>query len=101
MPMKNGKLFFPVKAEIRRKIKKQAGDFVSITIAPDESTLEIPNEFEECLQLEAAARAFFRSLKESEQKAYIQWIYEAKRDTTRAERITKALDMLLKKQRRS
>ena len=27
MPMGNGKLFLPVKAEIRKKIKKQSGDF--------------------------------------------------------------------------
>ena len=99
MPMKNGNLFFPVKAEIRKQIKKQAGDTVSIVLYPDNSSIEIPAELDECLQAEPAAHRFFTTLKDSEQKAYISWIYEAKKDETRAERIVKAIDRLLKKQK--
>ncbi len=36
MPMGNGHLFLPVKAEIRKKIKKQEGDYVDIVLYPDE-----------------------------------------------------------------
>ena len=35
MPMGAGKLFLPVNAAIRKKIKKQAGDTVKIVLYPD------------------------------------------------------------------
>ena len=35
MPMGNGKLFLPVKSEIRKKIKKVAGDSVHVILYPD------------------------------------------------------------------
>ena len=41
-PMGNGGLFLPVRAEIRKKIKKEEGDFVHIILYPDTETLEVP-----------------------------------------------------------
>ena len=96
MPMGNGKLFLPVKADIRKKIKKQEGDTVHVILYADDEQLEIPEEFMVCLKDEPKAEKFFRSLSESEQKFYIEWIYNAKKEETKISRIAKAIVRLAK-----
>lgn len=96
MPMGNGNLFLPVKAEIRKKIKKEAGDFVRIILFPGNEPLEVPHEMLMCLQDEPKALKFFKSLSESEQKFYIQWIYSAKKDETKIQRLAKSINRLQK-----
>ena len=95
MPMGNGKLFLPVKAEIRKKIKKEEGDKVHVILYPDNEPLEVPEEMLLCLRDEPAALKFFNSLSESERKFYIQWIYSAKKDETKVDRLAKSIDRLL------
>jgi hypothetical protein len=94
MPMGNGKLFLPVKAEIRKKIKKEEGDFVHVILFPDNKPLEIPEEMELCIKDEPAAWKFFKSLSESEKKFYVTWVYAAKRIDTKVNRMTKTVDRL-------
>jgi bifunctional DNA-binding transcriptional regulator/antitoxin component of YhaV-PrlF toxin-antitoxin module len=96
MPMGNGILFLPVKAEIRKKIKKKEGDFVHIILYPDTDPLEIPDELLLCLSDEPEALRFFKSISESEQNYYIQWIYAAKREETKISRIAKTVNRLLR-----
>src|SRR5688572_5246826 len=55
MPMGNGQLFLPVKAEIRKQIKKSEGDFVHVVLYSDNEPLEIPKEMILCLKDEPAA----------------------------------------------
>jgi hypothetical protein len=43
MPMGNGKLFLPVKASIRKKIQKEAGDWVKVILYADGERLHIPD----------------------------------------------------------
>ncbi len=96
MPMGNGKLFLPVKAEIRKKIGKIAGDTVRVILYADHDPIEIPEEFQHCLNDEPIAKELFLTYSESEQKAFIDWIYRAKQPDTRAEKIVKAIKMILK-----
>jgi len=96
MPMGNGQLFLPVRAEIRKKIGKQAGDTVHVILYPDTEPLEIPEEFLSCLQDEPAALSYFNTLTESKQLQYIKWIYSAKTDDTKVERLIQAIDELQK-----
>lgn len=91
MPMGNGKLFLPVKAAIRKSIGKEAGDFVLITLYPDHDLITIPDEFLECLKDEPAAYEYLQEMKEGEKKQYIDWIYEAKKESTRTTRMAKAI----------
>ena len=86
MPSGNGQLLLSVKAEIRKKIKKQAGDYVHVLLYPDNEPLEIPEELLLCLQEDQDAQQFFHSLNENEQHNYVKWIYSAKTDETRVER---------------
>ncbi|MCC9033162.1 DUF1905 domain-containing protein [Chryseobacterium sp. Ch-15] len=48
--MGKGQLFLPVKSEIRKKIKKQEGDWVHITLYEDLQPVEIPEELILCLK---------------------------------------------------
>lgn len=95
MSMGNGTLFLPVKAEIRKKIKKDVGDYVHVVLFPDNEPLEIPEEMLLCLQDEPNALQFFNSLSESEQKFYIDWIYAAKKEETKIDRLAKTVNRLV------
>lgn len=97
MPMGNGNLFLPVKAEIRKQIKKKEGDYVHITLFHDNDPLEIPEELILCLQDEPMAYEYFNSLTESERNHYIQWIYTSKKEETKVNRIIKTIAQLTKR----
>jgi hypothetical protein len=96
---KPGTYFFPVKAEIRKKIKKQKGDHVHIVLYADTEPVIIPEEIILCLQDDPKAFKFFKTLNENEQQNYIKWIYAAKTDETRIDRIAKTVDKLSKHQK--
>lgn len=94
MPMGNGHLFMPVKAAVRKEIKKAAGDFVRLRLWIDNEPTEIPEELMLCLLDEPNALATFQSYTNGEQKAFIDWIYSAKTLDTRAKRIAITLDKI-------
>ncbi len=97
MPMGNGKLFLPVKAAIRKAIKKEAGDYVSVVLYLDDSPMEIPEEILGCFENEPPKLyQTFLSFTDSEQKAYLDWIYDAKKEGTKANRIVKMMVRLEK-----
>ena len=80
---------------IREQIGKGPGDSVEVTIEKDETerTVAVPAEFEKLLKKEKVLAAF-EKLSHSHQKEYVRWITEAKREETRAGRLTKAVEML-------
>lgn len=95
MPFGNGKLFMPVKASTRKKIGKQAGDTVHIKLAIDSSPIDIPEEIIDCFKNESAeVYNLFIEFTASEQKVYIDWIYEAKKEVTKVERIVKMMKQI-------
>ena len=99
MPSGKGTLMLAVKSEIRKKIKKEAGDYVHVILYLDTEPLKVPEELLLCLQDDTEALQFFNSLNESEQYNYVKWIYSAKTDQTKVDRITKTLIKLSKHQR--
>ena len=95
MPMGNGKLFLPVKSEIRKKICKTAGDYVKVVLFSDDSSPEIPTEILECFDHEPGeVLTNFQRLSEGDQKSYLDWIYDARSDDTKARRILKMMNRL-------
>ena len=94
MPMGNGKLFLPVKAEIRKRINKQAGDFVTVILFADNNPTKIPDELISCFLDEPNAYETFLSYTSGQQKEFIDWIYSAKTDETKIERISETLNKL-------
>lgn len=94
MPMGGGNLFLPVKAAIRKTIKKDAGDSVFVSIYSDERPAEIPQEWLDCLELEPQAKMRFFQLSASAQKQVVDHIFEAKTDETKVRRMAEALRKL-------
>jgi hypothetical protein len=100
MPMGNGNLFLPVKAAIRKKIGKEAGDHVKIILYRDNSPMDIPDEIMDCFRTESSeAWEHFNKFSETEKKAYLDWIYEAQKEETKIKRIRKMLDKVRKNKR--
>lgn len=100
MPMGNGNLFLPVKAAIRKKIGKEAGDHVKIILYRDYSPVDIPDEIMDCFRTESPeVWEHFNKFSETEKKAYLDWIYEAQKEETKIQRIRKMLDKVLKGKR--
>ena len=99
MPMGSGKLFLPVKADIRKKIGKKEGDWVKVILFADNTLTEIPEEFLLCLMDDPMAHKTFLSYSDGQQKEFIDWIYSAKTADTKVERITDTLRKLEKKQK--
>ncbi|ULQ55788.1 YdeI/OmpD-associated family protein [Flavihumibacter rivuli] len=97
MPMGNGQLFLPVKSAIRKKIKKEAGDWIEVILYADTNSIDVPPDFLECLQDEPAALAFFQSLPETEQLQWIKWIGAVSLEEKRIERMAKAVNDLARK----
>lgn len=73
-PMKDGRLFLPVKAAIRKQIRKQEGDVVTVRLYADESQIEVPVEFMECLADEPEALKNFSQLSDTVKKYWIEYI---------------------------
>ena len=95
MPIGNGYIGLSVNAEIRKKIKKQAGDTVHLILFEDKTTEVIPDEFLLCLEYEEEALERFKTYTNGQKKAFIDWIYAAKTEQTQAERIAKVITMIL------
>lgn len=95
MPMGNGQLFLPVRSEIRKKIKKEDGDYVHIDISIDEVPEELTEELLECFANEDEVLLHRFKLKSLfEQRAIIQNIYDSKTEEEKAIRIAKLFNSL-------
>lgn len=82
---------------IQQQIGKGPGDFVEVVVWKDdtERMVEIPAEFKALLKKEALL-ADFEKLSYTHRKEYCRWITEAKKEQTRAARLTKSIEMLKK-----
>lgn len=96
MPIGNGHVGLAVRAGIRKKIKKQAGDIVHITIYEDKTSLIIPQELLLCLEYEDGVLEKFRTYTGRQKKTFINWINSAKTEQTKADRIAKTISMIQK-----
>lgn len=99
MPMSSGTLFLPVRAEIRKKIRKKEGDYVHVVLYADDAPADIPEELLLCLQDNEEAYSGFLKCSDTEQRAFINHIYSTKKEETRIERIAQTLDLLEKGQK--
>jgi hypothetical protein len=95
MPMGNGNLFLPLNLKVRKALQKKEGDSVHITLYLDNSPLIIPDEITLCLLDYPEAKHTFDNFTDNERKLYIDWIYEAKYQETKINRIAKMIDKLL------
>ena len=91
--MKEGN-FIAVKAEIRKKIKKEEGDSVKVLLYLDEAQQVIPEDFLVCLREEPKLLQFFEKFPEKRKKETTDWIFSAKTEDEKISRIVKTLEKL-------
>lgn len=101
MPMGNGALFLPVKAAIRKKIKKESGDWIKVVLFEDNGPTEVPEEFITCLKDDPDAWINFQNFTDQEQKQYVDWIYAVKTDALKVDRIATAINKIAKGEKHS
>ncbi len=84
--------------EMRKKIGKDFGDIIDVTIEKDEEerTIEIPDDFIEAMSKKPDALLAFEKLSFTAKKEYVTRINDAKKAETRLNRIVKAVEELVK-----
>ncbi|MCB0851749.1 MAG: DUF1905 domain-containing protein [Bacteroidetes bacterium] len=86
----------PVLKEIREKLGKTHGNFVTVELERDTKprVAEVPLDLKELLKQNPEAKAYFEKLSYTHQKEYVNWINSAKKEATRERRLNKTIEML-------
>jgi hypothetical protein len=92
----NGAYMIPVSAENRDAAGIAAGDTLRIGLAVDAAPreIEVPADLAAALAKSKAAKAFFDSLSFSNQRGYVSWLEQAKKEETRNARVAKCVESL-------
>ena len=98
LPMGEGDFILALKAEIRKKLRKQKGDSLTVQLEVDNKKIEPPKDLLDCLADEPKAIEYFKSLPMSHQNYFGNWIRSARTEETRARRIARVVEAMLKKQ---
>jgi hypothetical protein len=98
LPMGNGDFILPLKADVRKAIRKNKGAVLQVKIEEDKDyKLDIPDELMECFGFEPEAFEFFNSLPKSHRDYFIKWIESAKTNYTRTKRIVNTINAMMNK----
>jgi hypothetical protein len=98
MPMGDGKFIMPLKAEIRKAIRKESGAMVQIKLEEHKDfKVEVPADLQECFDFDPEAQTQFETLAMSHRNYFIKWIESAKTNETRAKRIINTVNAMLRK----
>jgi len=97
LPMGEGDFIMVLKADIRKKLRKQKGDSLTVQLEIDTKKIEPPKDLLDCLADEPKAIEYFKSLPKSHQNYFGNWVKSAKTTETRARRIIRVVDAMLKK----
>lgn len=94
MALGKGRLFIPVRAEIRKQLGKQAGDTVRLVLHLDAPVPSAPTvsaeDFMECLADVPGALAAFEQLPARQQAAWVAWVEAAPSDDHQVARVETA-----------
>lgn len=97
-PMGNGKSFLPVKAEIRKIIRKTEGDSVHVILFGEkESPLPNLDDFETALEYEPMAQKFYFQLTKAQKKTVIDFIFSKNDAISQIDQMALALKFLAQK----
>lgn len=82
--------------DIREKIGKSFGDEIEVTVEEDNEprVIEVPAELGAAFEQNPDALALFDNLAPTHRREYVNWINEAKQETTRQNRAARAIEML-------
>ncbi|WP_158860064.1 DUF1905 domain-containing protein [Lunatibacter salilacus] len=94
MPFGKGILFLPVNASLRKQLKKEAGEWVSVLLYEEEQSEGIPEVILECLNDAPGALHQFQQLPAWEQRLDIDRIMDAKKPEKQADLIVDLINKL-------
>ena len=94
LPMGGGNFILPLKADLRKKLKKNKGAMLQVQLGADDEAYQINQDFLECLQDSPGAVSNFGKLPGSHQKYFSKWIESAKTEATKAKRIAQAVEAM-------
>lgn len=98
LPMGEGDFIIPLKADLRKKLKKEEGATVELQLVFDaDFKIEMPDDLEICLADEEHLMQQFLSMPKSHQNYFINWLNSAKTEATRTKRIIMIVDAMAKK----
>jgi len=98
-PMGEGDFIIALKAELRKKLKKEAGAKIELWLEEDKNfKIEMPEDLEICLANEHGLLEHFLQQPKSHQNYFIKWINEAKTETTRTKRLVMTVTAMHKQQ---
>lgn len=96
LPMGEGDFIMALNGTVRKAIRKQKGATLKVELEVDQAVIKPPKELLDCLADEPRALDYFGSLPASHQNYFGNWIKSAKTADTRARRITRVVDAMLK-----
>lgn len=84
--------------EVRKKINKEPGDIIKVTIKEDTEprVVDVPPDLKALLEQVPEAMVIYEKLSYTHKKEYVRWITEAKKAETRENRLHKTIELLLK-----
>ncbi|MCY1541217.1 Bacteriocin-protection, YdeI or OmpD-Associated [compost metagenome] len=96
--MGEGDFIMALKAAIRKKIRKEAGAVVNVSLEHHaDFKIEMPEDLELCLAQEEGALDYFMSFTKSHQNYFIVWLNTAKTEATRTKRLIMIVDAMIRK----
>jgi hypothetical protein len=98
-----GEFLVGLSRAVREAAGVQAGDTATLALQLDTEPreVEVPDALAQAMARDPTARAAFDALAFTHRKEFTRWIEEAKREETRARRVTQALTMLREGKTRS
>jgi hypothetical protein len=86
-----------LRKDVRQAIGKGVGDKVRVELEHDveERKVDVPPQLMKALSAKPKAQKFFDSLSYTNKKEFAQWISSAKKEETRAARLTQTIQKLL------
>jgi hypothetical protein len=97
LPMGEGTFILALKADVRKKIKKNHGATLQVEIEHDNVEYQLDADFVECLEDDVNAKKYFYSQPKSHQNYFSKWIQSAKTASTKTKRILMAVSALARK----
>lgn len=90
-----------VTKDIRKKINKDIGDYVEVTVEKDDEdrVIEIPNDFKIRIEEFNEIHDFWNNLSYSNRRKYVSHIESDKKEETRKKRIDDAINRLINKEK--
>lgn len=91
MPTASGKHCLAIRSDIRKAIRKQAGDTVEIILEEDFSEIKISDELIEAFEASEEAKKMFDAIPPSHRRMYIRHVNDSKYKETREKRAVKII----------